>query len=99
MRSAISSTRVSMVVSPCLERKGVAEDAGARKAACEGTNEVERIHLDAFAVDALAELAAGRTLQHQLEGLAVDIGPFEHDVGDEAAVVLEWADIHGQPFE
>ena len=36
----------------------------------------------------MAELAAGRTLEHELEGLAVEGRPLGDDVGDEPAVVL-----------
>ena len=35
-----------------------------------------------------AELAAGGTVEHELERLAVDGGPLGDDVGDEAAVVI-----------
>ena len=66
----------------------MAEDAGAGQATGEGADEVEGVDLDAFAVDALAELPAGGTVEHELEGLAVDIGPFGDDVGDQAAVVI-----------
>src|SRR5712691_11822780 len=87
MRSAISSTRVSMVMPPS-ERQRVAEDAGAGQAAGQGADEVEGVDLDAFAVVALAELAAGGTFEHELERLAVDRCPLRDDVADEAAVVV-----------
>ena len=66
----------------------MAEDAGAGQATGEDTDEVDGVDLDALAVDALAELAAGGALEHELERLAVDRGPLGDDVGDEATVVL-----------
>ena len=71
----------------------MAEDPGAGQATGEGADEVEGVDLDAFAVDALAELAAGGTVEHELERLAVDAGPLGDDVGDEAAVVIG-AEVH-----
>ena len=44
--------------------------------------------LDAFAVDALGELAAGGSFEHEFERLAVDARPLGDDVGDEATVVI-----------
>ena len=66
----------------------MAEDAGAGQAAGEGADEVEGVDLDPFARHALGELPAGGAVEHQLEGLAVDGGPFGDDVGDQAAVVV-----------
>ena len=52
------------------------------------------VDLDALAAGALCELPAGRAVENQLEGLAVDASPFGHDVGDEAAVVVG-RELHG----
>ena len=68
--------------------RGCAEDAGSGQATGEGADEVEGVDLDAFAADALGELPAGGAVEHELEGLAVDVGPFGDDVGDEPAVVV-----------
>ena len=43
---------------------------------------------------ALCELPAGRAVEHQFEGLAVDTGPFSHDVRNEPAVVIG-RELHG----
>src|SRR5271155_1181788 len=70
------------------------EDSHTGQSAREGADEIERIDLDALTVDAPGELAAGGTVENQLEGLAVDAGPFGHDVGGEAAVVVG-REVHG----
>src|SRR5437868_6291957 len=97
MWSAISSTLVSMVgllvTRGGLQRGGVAEDAGARETTRHRADEVERVRLDALAVDAVGELAAGRTFEHELEGLVVDVRPLGDDVGDEPAVMIG-AELH-----
>src|SRR5580704_10089410 len=87
MRSAISLTRVSMVMSPS-EGQRVAEDAGAGQATGDCADEVNGVDLDSFAVGALAELPAGGTFEDELEWLAVDACPLADDVGDEPAVVI-----------
>src|ERR1700750_2774002 len=71
----------------------MAEDAGAREATGEGTDEIEGVHLDSFAIKALGELATGRALEHQVKRLTMDRRPFGDDVGDQAAVVL-WREVH-----
>src|SRR2546421_13000800 len=81
-----------MVQSPCLrgwlEREGIAEDAGAGEATRQNADEVEGGDLDALAVDAVGELAASRTFEHELEWFVVDVRPFGDDVGDEPAVMI-----------
>ena len=67
---------------------GLAEDAGAGEATGQDADEVDGVDVDALAADAVAELAAGRALEHELERLAVDRRPLGDDVGDEAAVVV-----------
>jgi hypothetical protein len=57
------------------EWEWVAEDTRAGQATGEGADEVDGVDLDAFAVDPLAELAAGGPLEHEVERLAVDGGP------------------------
>src|SRR5712692_11237782 len=69
-------------------------------------DEVDGVDLDPFTVDAgaldtgslnaLAELAAGATLAHELVGLTVDRPPLGDDVGDEATVVIR-AELHRAP--
>src|SRR5947199_2951382 len=86
MPSAISATSVPMV-SPS-ERERVAEDTGAGSATGEDADELDGVELDPLAASALAELATGRTLEDELEGLTVDLGPLAHDVGHEPAVVV-----------
>ncbi len=66
----------------------MAEDPDARQSAGEGTDEVQRVDLDALAGNALCELPAGGAVEHELKGLAVDTGPLCHNVGDKAAVVI-----------
>src|SRR5437867_11653081 len=87
MRSAISSTLVSMGVSP-LQGERMAEDAGAGQPPGQDADEVDGVDVDALAAEALAELVAGRALEHQLEGLAMDRGPLADDIGDESPVVI-----------
>ena len=70
------------------EWERVAENTGAGQATGKGADEVEGVDLDSFTVDALAELAAGRSFEHELERLAVDARPLADDVGDETAVVI-----------
>src|SRR4051794_36064236 len=91
MPSAISVTSVSMrgsFLQSASEGKRVAEDAGAGPAAGENLHELDGVDLDPLAVRALAELAAGRALEHELEGLAVELRPLSHDVGQETTVVV-----------
>jgi len=49
------------------------------------------VDLDAFAVDALAELAARGPVEDQFERLPMDRSPLADDVGDEATVVIRGA--------
>src|SRR5262249_21621240 len=70
------------------------EHARARSPAREHADELDRVDLDALTADALRELAARGTLEHELEGLTVDRRPFSDDVRDEAAVVLG-GELHG----
>src|SRR6266542_3085350 len=76
-----------------LQRERVAEDAGARKAAGKGPDEIDGIDVDALAVDTLTELAARRAFEHELERLPVDRCPLTDDVGDEPSVVVG-CDVH-----
>jgi hypothetical protein len=65
----------------------MAEDSRARQPAGQGANEVQRVELDAVAADALGEVPASGAIEHKLKGLAMDIGPLGHNVGDQAAIV------------
>jgi len=71
-----------------LQREGITEDSHARQPAGKGANEVQRVDLDVFAVDAPGEAPASGAIEHELNGLTVDVGPLGHDVGDKAAVVI-----------
>lgn len=70
-----------MVVSP-LERKRVAKNPGAGQAPGQRADDVEGVDFDTFSVEALGELAAGRTVEHEFEWLTVDPSPLGDDVGD-----------------
>ena len=65
----------------------MAEHSHARQPAGQGANEVQRADLDAIAADALGEVPASGAIEHELKGLAMDIGPLGHNVGDKAAIV------------
>src|SRR5580658_3602991 len=92
---------VAMVVPPCggcggetgSERQRVAEHAAARPAAGERADVLDGVDVDVFAAAAVAEGPAGRAVQHEVERLTVDRGPFDNDVGDQAAVVA-WREVH-----
>lgn len=66
----------------------MAEDAGAGEATGEGADEVDGVDLYSFALDALGELSSGWAFEHEIEGLAVQVGPFGDDVGNEPAVMI-----------
>ena len=54
----------------------------------ERADEIDGVDLDVLATVALAEGPAGRAVEHELERLAVERGPFGDDVGDQPAVVV-----------
>src|SRR5947208_16787201 len=97
MPSAISVTSVIALSSSggsISERKRVCEHAGAGTAAAERAHELDGVDLDVLSVDTLAERAAGGTVEHEVERLAVDGGPLADEIGDEAAVVFG-SGVHG----
>src|SRR5580698_8269135 len=89
---------VAMMVPPCggcggccgekgSEGQRVAEHAAARPAAGERADVLDGVDVDVFAVVAVAEGPARRAVEHEVERLTVDRGPFGDDVGDQAAVM------------
>ncbi|MGH9131584.1 MAG: hypothetical protein ACRDWV_07910 [Acidimicrobiales bacterium] len=71
------------------------EDTGARQATGQGADKVEGVDLDTLGINALGELAAGRSVQDEFEGFAVDLGPRPRPVGARVrAPPLETNELH-----
>jgi hypothetical protein len=71
-----------------LRGEWIGEHAGAGKATGQDSDELQRVDLDSFTVDALAELPTSRAFEHELERLGAEARPFSDDVGDQSAVVV-----------